>query len=501
MNSEKKVSRARAILCTVLCVVFAVLTTYQFCFYTIFNNYQQSLTDTKNGLQATIDEKNAENEALRATVAELEGEVAALTAHIVSLTGKPDGDAEDCLRHLLRLGLKEHGVSASVTGSASIDAVVDDYMATYADDALDVASRLLFVDFLYRENYYGTAPDYEAAQEAMIEGYIKAAHDLYAHYYTADEYAEFLDKMNASVSGIGAVTGYHAAGRYLLILHTHKNSPAARAGLLPFDRIVEVDGKTFSSAEEATALIGGEEGSTVFITAERDGVRTTYPITRAKVTADTVISRVYEEDGKTVGYLRIVSFNNLTCMQFEEAYEALTDAGATSLVLDLRDNTGGTVQSALDLLDRILDKGLPLVSYDYKNEHNQPEPVLSKDDGLAVDLPIVLLINRETASAAEIFTAALRGNNRVTLIGEKTLGKGVIQTRHPLGDGSYVYATVAAYLSPAFGSYTGMGKIPPDIAVSVAAGYEATRIYILPEFADLPLARALSEAATRSVQH
>ena len=159
------------------------------------------------------------------------------------------------------------------------------------------------------------------------------------------------------------------------------------------------------------------------------------------------------------------------------------------------------MQSALDLLDRILDKGLPLVSYDYKNEHNQPEPVLSKDDGLTVDLPIVLLINRETASAAEIFTAALRGNNRVTLIGEKTLGKGVIQTRHPLNDGSYVYATVAAYLSPAFGSYTGMGKIPPDIAVSVAAGYEATRIYILPEFADLPLARALSEAATRSVQH
>ncbi len=502
MSSEKKVSRARAVLCVALSVVFAVLTTYQFCFYSIFNRYQDSLTDVKNGMQATIDAKTAENDALRATVAELEGTVSALTAHIVSLTGRSDGDAEDCLRHLLRLGLAEQGASASVAGSAHIDALVDAYMNEHADDALDVASRLLFVDFLYRTNYYGTAPDYEAAQEAMIEGYIKAARDLYAHYYTADEYRDFLDKMNASISGIGAVTGYDEAGRYLLILYTHKNSPAARAGLLPLDRIVEVDGKTFSSAEEAAGLIGGAEGTTVFITAERDGVRTTYPIERAKVTADTVISRVYEESGKMIGYMRIVSFNNLTVTQFEEAYGELTRAGVSSLVLDLRDNTGGTVQSALDLLDRILDKDLPLVAYDYQNEYNEPAPVLSKDDGLTVDLPILLLVNRETASAAEIFVAALRSNNdRALLIGEETFGKGVIETRHPLGDGSYIYATVAAYLSPTFGEYTGMGKIPPDIAVSAAAGYELTRIYILPEFADLPLARALSEAAALSVQH
>ena len=501
MNSEKKVSRARAVLCVMLCAVFAVLTTYQFCFYSIFNHYQQAMTDIKDGMQATIDAKTAENEALRATVAELEGKVSALTAHIVSLTGKPDGDAEDCLRLLLRRGLTVHGTDASVTDAAHIGALVDHYMEQYADDVLDVAARLLFIDFLYRENYYGTAPDYEAAQEAMIEGYIAAAHDLYAHYYTADEYAEFLDKLNASVSGIGAVTGYHEAGSYLLILYTHKNSPAERAGLLPLDHIVEIDGKTFSSSAEATALIGGEEGTTVFITAERDGVRTTYPIVRAKVTADTIISRAYEEDGKTVGYMRIVSFNNLTLPQFEEAYEHLKDAGAEALVLDLRDNTGGTVQSALDLLDRILGKDLPLVAYDYKNEYNQPSPVLSRDDGKEITLPITVLINRETASAAEIFAAALRGNDRAILIGEESLGKGVIQTRHPLGDGSYVYATVAAYLSPTFEGYTGTGAIPPDIAVAVANGYEETRIYILPEFADLPLARALSEAATRSVQH
>ncbi len=502
MNSEKKVSRARAVLCSLLCAVFAALTTYQLCFYTLFNQYQDDLTVIKDGMQATIDAKTAENEALRATVASLEGEVAALTENLTALAGKTDATPEDCLRHLLSRGLAEFAADAAVTKGDKIDALVDSYMNEHADDALDVATRLLFIDFLYRENYYGTAPTYEEAKEAVIEGYIHAAHDLYAKYYTADEYQEFLDKMNASVSGIGAATGFGADGNYLLVMHTHTASPAEKAGLLPFDRITKIDGKSFSSQEEATALIGGEEGSTVYLTVERDGAETrVYPIVRAKVTTDSVLHRLYTEGDTTVGYLRIISFNNTTLSQFEAAYADLLSHGAEALVLDLRDNTGGLLQTAIDLLDRILPAGLPLVSYDYQNKYNEPAPILSKDDEKEIALPITLLINRETASAAEIFAAALRGNGRVTLIGEGTKNKGVIQTGHRLGDGSYIYLTAAAYISPAFGAYNGRGAIPPDIAVSVAPGFEERRIYILPESSDLPLQRALTEAASLSENH
>ncbi len=505
MNSEKKVSRARAVLCVLLCVVFGVLTTYQTCFYIIFKQYQDDLNKTKKDMQATIDAKTAENEALLLTVASLEGQVNSLTERLTALAGKTDATPEDCLRHLLRLGLIEHGKNANIAPDAYIDELVDSYMAANAADAMGVAARLLFIDFLYRKNYYGPAPSYEAAQEAMIEGYISAAHDVYAKYYTPDEYADFLDKMNASVSGIGAVTGFRAADHCLIVMYTHTNSPAREAGLQKNDRIVAVDSRTFSSAAEATGMIGGAEGDKVRLTVERDG----YPgqlfidIVRARVTTDTVIAHTETAaNDERIGYLRIVSFNNNTLSQFETAYASLLSEGVTGLVLDLRDNTGGLLQPALDLLDRILDRDLPLVSYDYKNPYNAEAPVLSRDDGKTIDLPITLLVNRNTASAAEIFAAALRSNRAdVRLVGEATTGKGVIQTRYPLGDGSYVYATVAAYVSPAFDAYPGTGKLPPDDEIALAEGLQTLPIYLLEAEDDLPLQHAISITADPSSAH
>lgn len=494
MDTDVRVSRKKAILCVILCVIFTALTTYQCCFYFLFERYRSDLSDRTEDFMMQIEAMDVENAALADQIASLSSTVDDLTERLCSLTGSPDGTAEDCLRILLHHALCEEVEVMNATAAARIEEQVDAYMEEYASDYIDVAARLLFIDYLYRQNYYAEGPTATVLKDAITRGYIEAAGDLFASYYTPEEYEAFLDRIRARVTGVGVASAYLSETNEILVLHPHSAGPAYAAGIRKFDRIYAVDGKPFTSESDATAAIAGEEETRLTLSVRRGDENFTVTLTRAQVTADTVISTVYEEDGVTVGYIRILSFSAATTEQFKSDLAEICAAGAEALVLDLRDNGGGQLSTLIELLNVILPKDTPLLSYSFRNSANARQDVYATDDGAEIDMPIYLLQNRNTASAGELMAAVLRETGRATLIGERSYGKGTMQTGYLFSDGAYVSVSVAT-LSP-IGKPTHHGSgITPDVYSPLDAAYEEVSIYVLPYDEDKPLLAALALAA------
>lgn len=505
MNGQtKQVPLGRAVLCVLLCVIFASLSTYQFCYYSIFSAHKQAMGETTTAMKekydlllAARDAQIAELTARLQTTEEEKAvawaEVDVLTERLVAITGLKEGTAEDCLRLLLTRALTEQDRYAGASGSDYVAQEVEAYMATYAADFVSVAERLLFIDFLYRTNYLHTPPTPEQAEEAMVEGYIQAAGDVYAVYYTAEEYLAFTDRMNASLRcGIGAVSMKAPDGQAMLVLHVHEKSPAKAAGMQAGDRIIGADGKLMADVgyDAVAAMIPGKQDTSVTLTVERGGEVLTFVVARRTVETDVLISRVYEEGGKRLGYVRLLAFNNRTAERLEETLADMQRTGVEGLIFDLRDNTGGSLSSILDVLDVILPENKLVISFDYKNKNNAREPIYT-ETAASVSLPIVVLQNRSTASAAELFGAALRDHGYATLVGETSFGKGTMQTGYKLENGAYITVTVAGYLPPSGESYHKVG-IRPDVEAPVSEKYENQTIYLLPFEEDTPLQTALS---------
>ncbi len=494
MDTDVRVSRKKAILCVILCVIFTALTTYQCCFYFLFERYRSDLADRTEDFLMQVEAMDVENAALAEQITALCSTVDDLTERLCALTGSPDGTAEDCLRILLHRALCEEVDVMNATTAQEIKAQVDDYMEKHASDYIDVAARLLFIDYLYQQNYYAEGPTAGVLKDAITHGYIEAAGDLFASYYTPEEYEAFPDRIRARVTGVGVASAYLSETNEILVLHPHSKGPACAAGIRKFDCIYAVNGKSFTSESAATAAIAGEAGTSLTLSVRRGNETFDVTLKRAEVTADTVISTVYEENGTKVGYIRILSFAATTAEQFKTDYATLVAAGAEALVLDLRDNGGGQLNTLIDLLDFILPKDTPLLSYDFRNDANARQDVYAKDDGNEIDLPIYLLQNRNTASAGELLAAVLREAGRATLIGERSFGKGTMQTGYLFSDGAYLSVSVAT-LSPV-GKPTHHGSgITPDVYSPLDAAYEEVSIYVLPYDEDKPLLAALALAA------
>lgn len=494
MDTGAQVSRKKAILCVVLCVIFTALTTYQCCFYFLFEGYRQDLSDRTDDFLAQVEMLDAENAALSEQIHSLTATVDTLTDRLCELTGSVEGTAEDCLRLLLCRALAEEVGAMNATAAAEIDAQVNAYMEEHASDYIEVAERLLFIDYLYQQNYYADAPSVDAIKDAITRGYIQAAGDLFANYYTPEEYDAFLDKLRSRVTGIGAVSAYLEQTNEMVILHPHSGGPAKAAGLKKYDRITAVNGVPFTSEAGASAAIAGEAGTSLTLTVRREDTTFDCTITRAAVTADTVITDVFEENGEKIGYIRILSFAANTPAQFKAGYESLAEKDVSALVLDVRDNGGGQLNTLIGLLDFILPEGTPLLSYAYRNAANARADVYAKDDGHEIALPIYLLQNRNTASAGELLATVLRRAGRATLIGERSFGKGTMQTGYLLQDGAYITVSVATLSPVGAESHHGEG-VTPDLYRAVGEGYEEASIYVLPYDEDHPLQTALALAS------
>ena len=343
-------------------------------------------------------------------------------------------------------------------------------------------AKLAEVDRLVRQKYYNKI-DEKNLEEQLVSGYIEGIEDKYGAYLTAEQYSQLQSDYDGRMVDIGVVCSQDVGG-YILIDEVYPESPAALSELMPGDVIIKVDelAVTAENYEEAVDALKGDPGTTVTVVVRRANVENSYTITRRKVEVPSVYGNMMDE----VGYIRIVEFNDNTPNQFFRILTEQMEQGARGFIFDVRSNAGGTLESVCDILDRLLPDG-PIVSAVYKNS---PQPkLLYSSDAEEISMPMTVLINGKSASAAELFAQALKDYNKAKAIGTTTYGKGSMQEIHKLSDGSAVDITVALYQPPFSENFEGKG-VKPDYDVKMSAELEK-EIGNLDEYSDPQLKKAL----------
>lgn len=295
-----------------------------------------------------------------------------------------------------------------------------------------------------------------------IAGMASALGDQYTSFFTPDEYQKFNQALDpAKISGIGVLIEPDPATQYIRAYYVVPGTPADRAGILSGDNFVTVDGKSTKGLkqEDAVKLLRGEAGTTVHLEVVRNGAPAgTLAVTRSDVQPPTVIFKMLPQH---IGYVAILAFGKETPDQFSMALDRLQAQGVRAYVLDLRNNGGGYVNSALDISSKFINND-PLVTVEEQGG-SRVYTVQAPADAVT-RLPMTILVNRYTASASEITAGALQDDGIGVLVGEKTYGKGVMQALTPLPDGAAIKITTAHYLTPKNRDINLKG-IEPDFAV------------------------------------
>ena len=321
--------------------------------------------------------------------------------------------------------------------------------------------------FLFDENMTeeeqkknGTAEDW------IYRGYMYSLNDPYSVYYDKDEYTSLNEENSGTYCGIGVQVSQNVYTGIITAVKVFKDSPAQEAGMLPGDILYKVE-DIEATGEDLSLLVSdhirGEEGTKVHLTVYRQSTDeyVEMDVERRMVENPTVEYEVLENKS---GYISLSSFEEVSSEQFKKAVDDLTAQGMEKLIVDLRNNGGGVVQAAKEIADYLLPDGKTIVSFKGKGIDDS---TYSSDDGHEVDVPIVLLVNGESASASEVLTGALKDNNWATIVGEKTFGKGIAQGVFNLPDGSGLKLTTAYYYTPSGECIHKLG-IEPDVTVALA---------------------------------
>ena len=287
-----------------------------------------------------------------------------------------------------------------------------------------LTDKLLLIDS-YIDAYYIDADnaDKQLLSDTAAWGYVYGLGDTYSTYYDAQSYTEMVYSNAGESHGIGITAVYHGG---VYIVRVTANSPAANAGFKSGDVIVAVDGTevTEENYSQTMDAIRGEKGTKVKLDYMRDGNRYSVEVVRDEYTVESAYARMIGN----VGFITVTSFTGATPEQFKDALSWVQTKGATALIIDLRGNYGGLVDEANQVLDMLLPKG----EIGYAIYKSGEKKVLGKSDENCVDMPIRVLTDDDTASSAEYFASALRDSADALLIGEKTFGKGIMQTTFPL---------------------------------------------------------------------
>lgn len=311
----------------------------------------------------------------------------------------------------------------------------------------------------YINSYFYDEIDEQKLAEGMYSGLLEGLEDTYSEYYTAMEYADLKISATQNYCGIGAAMLQDRETMQVTVSHVYEGSPAEAAGIKDGDILVMVEDIEAVSMElsELVTYIRGEEGTVVNLKIYREG-ESDYldiPVTRAEIDLPTIEHKMLNDK---IGYIYILDFGAPTAEQFRAAVEDLKQQGMQAMLLDVRDNPGGMVTAVTEILDEILPEGLLVYIQD---KHGKKQEFYSKEESV-IDMPVAVLINKNSASASEILAGAIRDYEYGTLIGTNTYGKGVVQTVYPLADGDAVKLTTAKYFTPKGENIHGTG-IAPDI--------------------------------------
>ncbi|NLW43760.1 MAG: S41 family peptidase [Syntrophomonadaceae bacterium] len=293
--------------------------------------------------------------------------------------------------------------------------------------------------------------------QGSIRGMVSALGDPYSNYMPRDEYEELGYRLQGSFNGVGIVVGA-GPDNQITVVAPIKDSPAAKAGIKSGDVITAINGESTQglSVDDAVKLIRGEAGTQVEIRVYRESIKDEidFKIIRQSITVDSVDSEIVESD-PDIGYIQITHFTMKTPEEFGKHLNSLIKEGVRGIIIDLRQNPGGDFNAAVEIADMLIDKG-DIVKIVNRNGRAR---VYEASSG-GVDMPMVVLINHGSASSSEILAGALKDHKIATLVGEKSYGKGLVQTVYPLPGGAALLLTTDKYYTPNDVDINEVGIIP-----------------------------------------
>jgi len=353
-------------------------------------------------------------------------------------------------------------------------------------EVIDQTWQIVFRDYLdingkYKPEQWRSlrrdvlAKSYGSSKEAYeaIRGMLGSLDDPYTRFLDPREFKEMQIDTSGELSGVGIQLSLDKETKNLVVVSPIEGSPASRAGVQPKDVIVAIDGKSTKgmSTEDAVKLIRGQAGTTVTLTLKRKAQTLELPLTRERIELHAVDHQINTSaDGVKVGYIRLKQFNATATKDMRQAVKDLEEKGAQGYVLDLRSNPGGLLMASVEIARHWLNEGT-IVSTKTRDGIQD----VKRANGRALTTkPMVVLVNEGSASASEILSGALQDNNRAVLVGQKTFGKGLVQSVRGLSDGSGMTVTIAKYLTPS-GRDIHKHGIDPDVTAKMTE-LEAQRL-------------------------
>lgn len=361
-----------------------------------------------------------------------------------------------------------------ITGTTDIKQIV----SSGSNSGLELT--LSKIRTMLEKEYIGTLDD-EKMIEGAIKGYVEGVGDEYTKYYSPEEMSNELDETYGNYVGIGIYMLVNNSTGQILVSKPMPNSPAEEAGIKTGDIITKVAGEevTTENASSMSNKIKGEEGTKVKLEILRGKETLELEVERRKIVVSHINTKVIDD---TIGYINIIDFDGGVADEFRTKYDELKKENIKSLIIDIRENGGGIVDEAIEILEMLSNKGDTLLITTNKKGK---EDITKSTKEQEIDLPVVVLTNGYSASASEILAGALKDNGRAKIVGTKTYGKGVIQTLTKLSDGSGLKMTTEEYCTPSRNKINKVG-IEPDYKVELPENIE-----VLTEKNDTQLKKAI----------
>lgn len=317
---------------------------------------------------------------------------------------------------------------------------------------------------ILQRDFYGDQPDAQQREHGAIDGLARAYGDPYTRFVAPEPREREKEQLSGEFGGIGAWITKDDAGN--LRLDPMPDRPAEKAGIEKDDILIAVAGAPVTpelTADDAVTLIRGPIGEAVELQVRREGAADplTFSVVRERIETPSVEWRVLEQDPQ-IGYIAIRQFTERTAVELDRALQELEQQNVQQLVVDLRHNSGGLLQSSIDVTSRFLSDGVVL--FERKNDGTE-QTYRVVDARRSPNWPMAVLVDGATASASEILAGALQDRSRAKLVGEKSYGKGSVQLVYDLSDGSSVHVTVARWLTPNGHEINGVGLVP-DLAIA-----------------------------------
>lgn len=345
-------------------------------------------------------------------------------------------------------------ILAAVFGVKNHFKAREDELAERTEEKLEQMKYIIDELYLYSDDVTE-----EELEDGILKGYVEALGDPYSVYYNEEETTELYESTEGEYSGVGVVLSQNVNTRIVTAVQIY-DGPAKEAGVKEGDILYKVDGEDVSTAElaETVKKIKGKEGTTVALTVirEEEKEELTLEMVRKKIQVQTVESEMKEDH---IGYIRITEFDSVTYEQFKNALETLEGQNMEGLVVDLRSNPGGSLNTVVEILDLLLPEGTVV----YTEDKNGKKEVYSSDKE-ECEVPIAVLVNGYSASASEIFAGAIQDYEKGPIVGTTTYGKGIVQQLIGLKDGTSLKVTISEYFTPNGRNIHGKG-IEPDVKV------------------------------------